>query len=313
MGDYQQHLFESGSLILPKYLFMKSQELNLSPEALGYLCLALSNADKPEDKWVGWALQQGWAKWAGDRVEKKVTFSPLWRALQQIWEKETDERLVQGHPPKTTDFDFGKIIKSIDGLRGTLSVSSREQQFIQEMNLRYSWSTEFIITFFQLCFQRGLTQLRAYRPIAQQVQRAGLFTLEDLTAFMNNVDWISQKVGEIKKDYLGLYGMVTVTERDMYVKWNMHWKMNHGVIVRAAQEAASANHGSFRYVDRVLEDWHEKGVDSLEAAENAIERHTLATRNIQEAKRIDSKTVTNIKLSNQRMVKRDNKNWQGLE
>jgi DnaD/phage-associated family protein len=117
---------------------------------------------------------------------------------------------------------------------------------------------------------RDLTQIKNYKPLAASIHRSGIYTLDELTSYMNEVDWIGKQAAEIKKDYLGLYGMVTVMERDYYVKWHITWKFSYGIIVRAARESAGAANATFKYIDSILERWRDLGVDTLEACEEAI-------------------------------------------
>ncbi|MDR1194532.1 MAG: DnaD domain protein [Peptococcaceae bacterium] len=291
---FAQFLQERGQLALPLWLLEKYQALDIRPEELGCLVLALyrggrqqetaaapaltdawaDQAAAAQDPWLGQALEKGWADWRGEGKERRVVFDPLWRRLYELWletEKENTAGLPDGDK-KPGDFDYSRIVKELDRLRGNLGATIREKQFIQELNLRYGWSTDFILNFFRLCCHRGLSQIKNYQPLARQIHRAGIYTLESLAAFMDEVDWIQRQAAEIKKDYLGLYGMVTVTERDYYVKWHVTWRQSHGIIVRAARETTGAANASFKYLDKILEDWHQQGLDTLEACEEAIQR-----------------------------------------
>ncbi|MCL1849166.1 MAG: DnaD domain protein [Clostridiales bacterium] len=299
-GEYGQFTYEKGSVSFPCWLLEKYQALDIAPEELGYLLLAMYqlqktaqakghgtkgepyplNVNPGDNPWVGKALEKGWAKWSGDGEGRRVVLDPIWQQLYHLWETEQEavqreESLEAGRKDGRKDgfgedFDYSRIVKELDRLRGSLSVTVREQQLIQEFNIKYGWSTDFILHFFRLCSGRNLMQIKNYRPLAAQIYRSGIFTLEGLEAFMNEVDWISKQAAEIKKDYLGLYGMVTVMERDYYVKWHITWKFSHTLIVRAARESAGAANATFKYIDSIMARWHELGADTLEACEEAI-------------------------------------------
>lgn len=317
VGTYSDFLQQSGNVTLPQYLLEQLPVLGISPEELGYLVLALARPEHEATPWMRWALDKGWATWQGTDANRRIVFTALWEKLYQQWVAEQEKNISKSQAVSTDkNFDYCRIMKELDKMRGNLSITSREQQLIQEFNLKYGWSTEFILSFFRLCFQRGLTQIRAYRPLAVQINRAGIYTLDGLVRFMDEVDWISHKVAEIKKDYLGLYGMVTVMERDLYVKWSVNWQLTHSLIVRAAQETVGAKNASFKYIDKVLEDWHEKGITTIEAAEQALQeraRQQKALRTQAEAKEVYPKPADNQSKSSRRMVKRGNKNWEGVE
>ncbi|MEA4891313.1 MAG: DnaD domain protein [Peptococcaceae bacterium] len=285
-GEYGQFMMEKGSVAVPVWLLERLQTLNIAPEELGILILAMhrarilneaSGVQQGKDPWIGWALGKGWAVWEGEKERPRVAFTPLWNKLYQVWEEEEKDRAGASQTEAAKelnrqDFDYCSIIKELDKLKGSLSVTAREKQLIQELNIKYGWSTDFIITFYRLVFQRGLTQVRSYKPLAERLHRAGILTIDGLVRFMDEVDWISQKAAEIKKDYLGLYGMVTVTERELYVKWHVAWKLSHSVIARGARETVGAANASFKYLDRILEDWYRQGVSSLEDCEEILHK-----------------------------------------
>lgn len=225
-----------------------------------------------DDPWIGRALDRGWAIWKGEGRERRVDFEPLWRKLYHLWETEQkfqNEDQVANNA-SGDNFDYSRIVKELDRLRGSLSVTVREKQLIQEFNIKYGWSTDFILNFFRLCGSRNLIQLKNYKPLAERIHHSGIYTLDDLAAFMDEVDWIGRQASEIKKDYLGHYGMVTVMERDYYVKWHVTWRYSHALIVRAARESAGAANATFKYIDTIITRWHDLGADNLEACEEAI-------------------------------------------
>jgi DnaD/phage-associated family protein len=290
-AEFGQFIQEKGHVAMPCWLLEKYQALNIGPEELGFLLLALFQQQRnqglpaqPKDEaypektgqgdnpWLGWALDKGWATWSGEGENRQVVFTPLWRRLYNLWAEEQKEKSRQNTSPAAGpgEFDYCRIVKELDRMRGSLSVTAREKQLIQEFHLKYDWSADFILNFFRLCHQRDLIQMKSYKPLAAQLHRAGIYTLEGLVSFMNEVDWIGRQATEIKKDYLGLYGMVTVTERDLYVKWHVAWGFSHALILRAAKESAGAANATFKYIDTVLESWQEQGITSLEACEEAI-------------------------------------------
>jgi DnaD/phage-associated family protein len=273
--SFSQFIFETGTAGVPVYLLEKMQQLNVSPECLGYLILALnkqktgqSKEALAKDPWIRWALGEGWAIWVPKGTSHQISFSPLWNRLYQIWIQEQEKRPVM----EAGAFDYSKILKELDRMRGSLTVTLKEKQFIQELNLKYGWTTEFILMFFQLCFSRDMSQLKDYKTIAEKVYQGGLYTVDQLVSFMNEFDWTRKKVEEVKR-YLGQFGAVTIPQREMYVKWNQHWGIGHMLILRAAEESVRANNVSFKYLDKVLEDWRQKGVKDLAGAEEAIRRH----------------------------------------
>jgi len=260
---------------LPVRLLEKMEALNLPPEHLGYLVLAmarcqegLSYGELARDRWIKWCLAEGWARWQGQGDNKSITYSPLWERLYEVWRKNSQEdNLAAGWQKR--EFNFEKILKWIDAERGSLSITLREKQVIQEFNLKYGWSSDFILIFLQLAFERGNRQVHAYQPIAKKVYESGIDTVQGLIKFMDEQDWVQYKTAEIKK-CIGQYGGVTRPQREMYLKWQNQWKFSHEVILRAAEETVRTNNPNFKYIDAILQDWHEKGVKTIQDAEKAM-------------------------------------------
>lgn len=276
-AEFVQWLWGNGQVALPLPLLKKMQILNLTPEDIGCIALGLSRcqegsaaAELAGDKWVKWCLAQGWAQWQGQGEKRGITFAPLWRRLQQSWQE--TEKAVPESAAAPGGFNYGRILKWLDQERGTLSVNLKEKQVIQEFNLKYGWSTELIIAFLQLAFERGHSKLPEYQPVARRAYENGVNTVEGMIAFMDNYDWVQYKAAEVKK-CIGQYGGVTRPQREMYLKWQNTWKFGHEVILRAAEETVRTNNPSFKYIDSVLESWREKGVEDISGAERAIREH----------------------------------------
>lgn len=320
--EYTQWLMDEGQVAVPLALLKNIQSLNLSPENLGYLILALAASQQniPADElaknpWIKWVLSEGWAKWGIENGQKKISFLPLWDRLYAVFEKQS----VDAQREKAVayqmkgDFDYGKILKWLDQVRGTLSVTFREKQVLQEFNLRYGWSTDFILIFLQLCFERGQTTIQTYQPIAKRVYENGIHTVEELISFMNELDWVLYKVMEVKK-CVGQYGGVTRPQREMYLKWQNQWKFGHEVIMRAAEETVRTNCPSFKYIDRILEDWAQKGVKNLEGAQKAIEEHDRQKGQALHGAPLQSESgsVTGARQRKKRINHVDNRDWEKI-
>lgn len=275
--DFNRWLIEGGQVVVPLQLLEKMQCLNMTPENLGCIVLAMARCQQnlpgeklAQDRWVKWCLSEGWAVWQGQGLQKRISFGPLWNRLYKAWQE--PGRANGQAVPQKGDFNYGKILKWLDQERGTLSITLREKQVIQELNLKYGWSSDFILIFLQLAFERELNQVQNYQPVARRVYESGIDTVDGLVSFMNELDFIQYKVAELKK-YIGQYGGVTKPQREMYLKWHRQWNFGHELIMRAAEETVRTNNPNFKYIDAVLQDWHEKGVRDIQGAEKALVQH----------------------------------------
>ncbi|MGI6587518.1 MAG: DnaD domain-containing protein [Peptococcia bacterium] len=312
-SEYLEWVMADGQIVIPITLLNNLQALNLSPEKTGYLLLAMASSNKAlsstelaQDPWIKWSLAEGWARWVKEGEEKKISFLPLWNNLYYLWKKQKKNEGSEALTGKIQgEFDYSKIIKWLDQVRGTLSINLKEKQLLQEFNLKYGWSSDFILIFLQLCFERGQNTLQKYQPIAKKVYANGVQTVEELVSFMNDLDWIQYKVSEVKK-CVGQYGGVTRPQREMYLKWHRRWKFSHEVIMRAAEETVRTNSPSFKYIDGILQDWYKKEVKSVQDAELALQEHDQRKK-VQKKKQGFTKDV-----SKRRVSRTDNRDWEKM-
>ncbi|MDD2400624.1 MAG: DnaD domain protein [Clostridia bacterium] len=283
MQDYEyiDCVMERGHINIPLILIENIQSLDISSENLGYLLLAMARSkiiSSPEeyakDYWIKWALAEGWCTWNLEGEAKTISFSPLWRRLYYVLQKidKAKDECKSVSANEKGKFDYNQILKWLDQARGTLSITLREKQLLQEFNIKYGWSTEFILIFLQLCFERGQTNIQVYKPVAKRVYENGINTVDGLISFIDNLDWIQYKVGEVKK-CVGQYGGITRPQREMYMKWCGQWKFGHEVIMKAAEETVRTNSPSFKYIDSILENWYSQGVKNIEDAGKALYEH----------------------------------------
>ena len=197
--------------------------------------------------------------------------------MYKTWQDPVKGQGLEAVSKNKSEFNYSRILKWLDQERGTLSITLREKQVIQEFNLKYGWSSDFILIFLQLAFERGLNLVQNYQPVARKVYESGIDTVAGLISFMNDLDWIQYKVAELKK-CIGQYGGVTKPQREMYLKWHRQWNFSHEVIMRAAEETVRASNPSFKYIDAVLKNWHDKGVRNLRDAEKVVADHDSKER-----------------------------------
>ncbi len=309
-AEYGNWLIEGGYVVIPKRLLENSQALDIPPENLGYLVLAMACCQKAnsveevaENKGVKWCLGEGWACWQGEGEKRHISFLPLWKRLHSVSLLSRNGKNNDAFFGQNGGFDYSKILKWLDQARGTLSITDKEKQVIQEFNIKYGWSTEFIIIFLELAFERGQQRLQNYQYIAKRVYESGINTVEGLIGFMNEWDWTRHKVVEIKK-CIGQYGGVTGPQREMYLKWNKQWGLSHELIMRAGEETIRANNPSFKYIDAILQDWHKKGIKDVSEAEDLIKDH--------DEKNHRQRKVVKGENNKKRISRADERDWENI-
>lgn len=271
---FTEWLHSGGQISIPIRLLQRMQILNIPPEKLGYLVLALAKSQEElsaeqmaQDRWLKWALNEGWAVWRGEGNEKIISFTPLWDSIFQGWKQSAKSKTEN-----KVDFEYATIVQWLDKMRGSISTTLTDKRYIQEFNLKYGWSTEFIIAFLELFYEKTDSRNHDYYYMARKVYNSGIDTINGLISFMNRQDWTLHKVEEVKK-YIGK-GPVTLGEKELYLKWQNQWKLSHELILQGAKSMTRTNNPNFNYLDKILEDWWSKGIKEPAETEKLLKHRT---------------------------------------
>lgn len=266
-------LSQEGQLSVPMAIINHLTDIGLTTSDLGHLIVAWGKGQQKQS-WtqlqgcssVRWCISSGLAKWEN----KEISWLPLYNKLFEIHSKDSQLSQQPVETEKKGEFNYNRIIKWLDNRRGTLSATVKEKKVIQDFNLKFGWSTEFIISFLELCFERGQSNVWTYQNIAKRIFEAGINSIEELASFIDELDWLYHKVSEVKR-CIGQYGGVTQPQKEMYLKWSNSWGFSHDIIMRAGEETIRTNTPSFKYIDAILADWLAKGVKSLADAQKVLD------------------------------------------
>ncbi len=142
-------------------------------------------------------------------------------------------------------------------------LSPIEMSLYHEWMTEYSFSPEVIVLLLEDCFNRGRKELAYLKKVALNWYNAGVKSPEDAEKFMVSHREKWERYFKVMS-YLGFKRPPTQKEEEIMDKWFSEFKMDLELIHEACARTTAIPQPNFRYVDRIITDWHGKGYISLE-------------------------------------------------
>ena len=130
--------------------------------------------------------------------------------------------------------------------------------------LRKGYDDETLLQIAKYCFTSGIRTLNGLNDIIDKLYRKGVTTLASLKAYLNNLANTDQIIQTILRK-CGLERRATANDRNLYKTWTEAWNMPLEVIYHAAELSAGAGN-PLTYLNRILSDYKNCGVTTLEQA-----------------------------------------------
>lgn len=144
-------------------------------------------------------------------------------------------------------------------------LSFRDIDVFKSILSDYNLCPEVITMLVEYCISKNKPDIRYMEKVAQNWHEAGVKTPEDAGNLISEYDkkWVKYK--EILK-FLGKTGSdVTKPQEDMFNKWLYVYKFPTEVIQKACEICIlKTNSTNLNYIDKILQDWHKKGVKTVE-------------------------------------------------
>ena len=188
------------------------------------------------------------------------------------------------------DLTYSELIKAIEKKLARF-LSAKEKMDIQKVVQRYNWSNDLVYEIF-VFYQLNLRRSYAFLFFAQMVFGARVDDSQSLKRFIENLNYTSYKVSEIKKR-LGQRNNPTEVEKECYLKWSNEWKFSHEMVLQAVEQTIYASDPSFKYIDSILENWDKQGIKDIERLKEDLAKRELIKQSKKEGNKNqkDKKTV----------------------
>ncbi len=132
--------------------------------------------------------------------------------------------------------------------------------------LRKGFDDETILAIAKYCFRSGIRTLAGMSSVISKLYKNGVTTLAALDEYLQTVTRTDEKILKVL-NCCGLERKVTPSDRNLYKTWTQNWQMPEELIYFASQKASGTT-SPMAYVNRVLSDYKQKGICSVEQAKN---------------------------------------------
>lgn len=235
--------------------------------------------------------------------ELHYSFAPLFARLQAIWQQDVEHRLAQGnsvHGPEPAPGVSAVMSQAAAGLvlghgpeggpgEGWLQQLAETRPVIQYAERRlgrpltpretsdlidwithYGFSEAVVQAIIDEAVERGITRFSYLNQIARAWHEEGIRTSRDAEGAQTEYRQVMAKYGRVVR-HLGLNRRLTQAEQNMLDKWSNEWGFSEDVILKACDTTVNIKDPNFRYIDRVLEGWHQRGVRTVAEAMLAMQ------------------------------------------
>lgn len=135
-------------------------------------------------------------------------------------------------------------------------------------------TSEHILLLFTYCIERGKTSVSYLEKTAVNLFNEGVDTAEAFEVYLKRREEIASYEGRIR----GLFGIGerawTPNEKKYLQTWRQEWTCTPELVERAYQMCIDARGSlSFPYINKILQNWHDSGICTVEAADAAHAAH----------------------------------------
>ena len=163
---------------------------------------------------------------------------------------------------KTRLYELAKNINKTIGVYYQ-SVDTIIDEYIAKW-LNKGFEDETLLEIAKYCFKSGIRTLNGLADIVDKLYKNGITSSKSLRAY---IAAIAEKDELIKTviTKCGLDRRVTANDRLLFRTWTDNWKLPYDVIVYAAEKTAGTN-SPIAYLNRILSDYKQAGVATVEQA-----------------------------------------------
>jgi DnaD/phage-associated family protein len=228
-------------------------------------------------KWQGWGFNLNSILLACKETTKvqQPTFAYLDRILANMYKKGAiTPQEVRAHLDKQDDVHTR--LKELYYELGHKDNKPTPEHLSMYRNwtVNCSLDHEVILLACKQCVRNQRNTFEYLDSLLNQWLKNGLTTVQDINDFLsksktmdNEIRAVLQRAGESRS--------INLSDRKLYQKWTESWNMSFEVILLAAEYSVMAKE-KISYINKILSDWHNKGINTVSEGKADHERHKMA-------------------------------------
>ena len=251
-------------------------ELMLVFKALSLRSRHITYADR--DNYEKWSKSYGFSGDVILYVAKKCKAGGLTKLdnlLSQYYRNGvfSEKEIAHFEQEKTHLYDLAKAINRAIGVYYQ-SLDTVIEEYVLKW-LRKGYDDETLLAIAQYSFKSGTRTLNGLDAIIEKLYKKGVTNLTSLDAYLNTLADTDKTIQTVL-DKCGLVRRTIARDRALYKTWTEDWNMPLDVILYAAELSAGAQN-PLTYLNRILSDYKQSGIVTVEQARAHKGRDTKTT------------------------------------
>lgn len=174
--------------------------------------------------------------------------------------------MLEGHAPKTEHKNLEDMYKAIEYMYGR-PLSSKELNTIFSWVEEFNFVPEMIMLLVEYCIDLDKKDFNYLNKVALNWYDNKITTYQEAMQFLE--DYRQKNEGYYKiMNYLGFRRSPTKAELATMDKWMKEYNMSLDLIFEACNKTLAIDKPNFKYIDKVLSDWHNKKYTTVEDVKN---------------------------------------------
>lgn len=144
---------------------------------------------------------------------------------------------------------------------------------------KYSFDEEVMIALFQYCYNRSALHRNYIQTVAEAWFKSNVKTFSDLDSLFEKQEKLNTLYKSIGKK-LGYTRSLTEYEKGYIEKWTIEYAFGLNIIEIALKKTTAKTNPNFDYLDKLLSDWHDRGLKTVEEIENFLNEFKQKNKDI---------------------------------
>ena len=144
---------------------------------------------------------------------------------------------------------------------------------------KYSFDEEVMIALFQYCYNRSALHRNYIQTVAEAWFKSNVKTFSDLDSLFEKQEKLNTLYKSIGKK-LGYTRALTEYEKGYIEKWTIEYAFGLNIIEIALKKTTAKTNPNFDYLDKLLSDWHDRGLKTVEEIENFLNEFKQKNKDI---------------------------------
>jgi len=178
--------------------------------------------------------------------------------------------------------------KVIDSINSQFFAGTMSPSWYPDIELwfeKYGFDDQVMIALFSYAYENRALHRNYIQTVADGWSKENIKTYNDLDFYFER----REKTNIFKKNIakkLNLSRNLTSYDEEYIIKWTDSYKYDMDIIEIALKKSSSKNTISFEYIDKLLSDWHEKGLSTVSDVNNYLDSLKPKEKKLKQVKQV---------------------------